>query len=96
MRTDGFFPWRDVQVKWFLKSPINRAAYCEAERCVGPTRRVERDERRLCIDNEKGKKRKKSHGKRNQWVCLYCARQAGVPREPPIPPEPMDQGDLFN
>ena len=38
------------------------------------------DEPRLEVDNEMGKDRVRSKGKRNQWVCQVCATD--VPHKP--------------
>ena len=75
-----WFAYKGVYVRWHKKSPIHRAAYCEAMRCRGITRRVERDAPRLEVDNDKGRTRVKGKGKKNQWVCQECARD--VPRKP--------------
>ncbi len=75
-----WFRYEGVWVRWWTASPIHRAAYCEAKVCKGETRRVERDELRLEVDNDRGRERIKSRGKKNQWVCFTCA--ADVPNRP--------------
>jgi hypothetical protein len=85
-----WFEYSGVWVRWWDSSPINRAAYCEATVCAGLRRRVERDMPRLEVDNGKGKGRVKSKGKKNQWVCTYCA--IDVPRRPV--PDNQEQMDL--
>lgn len=85
----SWFPYKGAWVKWYAKSPINRAAMCEARECKGTTRRVERDAPRLCVDNGKGANRKRGKGKKNQWVCQHCA--VDVPKKP----IPDNQIDMF-
>ncbi|RKZ82648.1 MAG: hypothetical protein DRQ39_10465 [Gammaproteobacteria bacterium] len=75
-----WFDFKGVPVRWWDSSPANRAAYCEARVCKGVSRRVERDAPRLEVDNNKGRVRVKSKGKKNQWVCQLCA--GDVPRRP--------------
>ena len=88
MKNDWFI-YQGVYVKWYPKSPINRAAFCEAFNCKGTSRRVERDAPRLCVDSGRGATRVRGKGKKNQWVCQACARDV------PNKPGNEDQGELF-
>ena len=75
----GWSQWQGVWVRWHPKSPVNRAARCEARQHVGD-RVVLPDEPRLEVDNDKGRVRVAGKGKRNQWVCQVCA--VDVPYKP--------------